>query len=72
MYSCDSCVTEFLEWEMFQTNIVEEIKPHILSSLLFFFPESCAVYEIMWKNAVEPNRPQMTINAGHAVCMLNS
>ena len=23
-----------------------------------FFPENHAVYEIMWKNAVEPERPQ--------------
>ena len=26
-----------------------------------FFPESRAVYEIMWKNMVERGRPQMTI-----------
>ena len=25
------------------------------------FPENCAVYEIMWKNIVELDRPQMTI-----------
>jgi hypothetical protein len=25
-----------------------------------FFPEICAVYEIMWKNIVEPERPQIT------------
>ena len=25
-----------------------------------FFPENRAVYEIMWKNIVEPERPQMT------------
>jgi hypothetical protein len=27
----------------------------------FFFSENHAVYEIMWKNSVEPERPQMTI-----------
>jgi hypothetical protein len=25
------------------------------------FPENSAVYEVMWKNIVEPDRPQMTI-----------
>jgi hypothetical protein len=25
------------------------------------FPESRAIYEIMWKNMVDPDRPQMTI-----------
>jgi hypothetical protein len=35
--------------------VVEKIKTHIL------FPENRAFYEIMWKNIVEPDRPQMTI-----------
>jgi len=26
-----------------------------------FFPEKGAVYEIIWKNIIEPDRPQMTI-----------
>jgi len=26
-----------------------------------FFSENHAIYEIMWKNMVEPDRPQMTI-----------
>jgi hypothetical protein len=26
-----------------------------------FFPENPAVYELMWKNMVQPDRPQMTI-----------
>jgi hypothetical protein len=28
---------------------------------IFFFFENVAVYEILWKNIVEPDRPQMTI-----------
>ena len=28
---------------------------------IIFFSENCAVYEIMWKNTVEPDRPQVTI-----------
>jgi len=40
---------------MFQTNVVENIKTHILSSILFF-PENHAVHEIMWKYT-EPGSP---------------
>jgi len=37
---------------------VEKIKTHFV--LIFFF-ENRAVYEIMWKNILKPNRPYMTI-----------
>jgi hypothetical protein len=43
---------------MFQTKLVEKIKTHILCSISF--AENRAVYEVMWKNAVELDRPQMT------------
>ena len=45
---------------MFQSKVVEKIKTHffIYSN---FFSENCAIYEIMWKNMVEPDRPQMAI-----------
>jgi len=46
---------------MFRTNFVEEIKTHILYSVTFFFSENRVVYEIMWKNIVELDRPQVTI-----------
>ena len=49
----------FLEWEMFQTEVLEKIKTRILCSVKF--SENRAVYEIMWKNMVELDRPQMTI-----------
>jgi hypothetical protein len=39
--------------------IVEKIKTHISCSVIF--SENRAVYEIMWKNMVEPDRPQMAI-----------
>jgi hypothetical protein len=29
--------------------------------IFHIFLENCGVYEIMWKNIVEPDRPQMTI-----------
>jgi len=44
---------------MFQTKVVEKIKTHILFSVTFFLNRT--VYEIMWKNIVEPSRLQMTI-----------
>ena len=52
----------FLEWNVFPSKVVEKIKTHNLCSVTFFFPfENRAAYEIMWKNIVEPERPQMTI-----------
>jgi hypothetical protein len=38
---------------------VEKIKTHILCSIIF--PENRAIYEIMRRNMVEPERPHMTI-----------
>jgi hypothetical protein len=37
---------------------VEKIKTYILFSI--FSPKNLAVYEKMWKNMIEPDRPQMT------------
>ena len=51
----------FLKWEIFQTEVVYEIKTHILYAIFFFFFENRAAYEIMWKNIVERGRPQMTV-----------
>jgi hypothetical protein len=51
----------FLEWDIFQTKVLEKIKIHILHSITFFFFRKCAVCEIMWKHIAEPDRPQMTI-----------
>jgi hypothetical protein len=42
---------------MFQTKLIEEIETHFICST---FSENHALYEIMWKNMVEPDRPQMT------------
>jgi hypothetical protein len=48
-----TCLTQlFLEWEMFQTKILEKIETHILCSMTFFF-ENRAIYEMMWKNIIE-------------------
>ena len=50
----------FLHLEIFQTEVVEKLKTHFMFSM-FFFPENGAVYEVMWKNIVELDRPQMII-----------
>jgi hypothetical protein len=44
---------------MFQSKFVKKIETHFLFSNFFF--ENRAVYEIMWKNILVPDRPQMTI-----------
>jgi len=33
---------------------------YILLAITFFY-KKCAIYELMWKNVVEPDRSQMTI-----------
>jgi len=44
---------------MFQIKAVEKIKGTFLFNNLF--STNRAIYEIMWKNTVEPGRPQMAI-----------
>ena len=51
----------FLTREMFQTKFVRKIKTHILCSVTFFLPENGTVYDIIWKNMIQPDRSQMTI-----------
>jgi len=51
---------------MFETKAVEKIKTNFFCSVTSF--ENCAVCEIMWKNAVEPDRPHVTL---HMQCMLD-
>jgi hypothetical protein len=53
----------FVEWEMYQTNVAKKTKTHVLCSITFF-PRNRAVNEIMRKNILEPERPQMTIDDG--------
>jgi len=49
--------------------VVEKIKTHILGSIIFFF-ENPVVYEIMWKNTVQLNRPYTTIWRTHIHCWI--
>jgi hypothetical protein len=48
---------------MFHTEVLEKIKTHILFSVIFS-PENRVVYELMWKNMVQPDRPQVTVQHG--------
>jgi hypothetical protein len=42
----------FLEWEVFQTKVVEKIKRHTLSSITFLFRKSCH----LWDNVAKYGR----------------
>jgi hypothetical protein len=48
---------------MFQTEVVEKIERHILCPLTRF--ENRAVYETMWKNILQPDKPHE--NTAHAL-----
>ena len=41
-----------------EKKVVEKIDTHVLCSVMF--SENYAVYEMMWKNVVEPERTRMT------------
>jgi len=51
---------------MLQTKVVEKIKTHLVFSNLFYR----AVYEIMWKNILERDRPQITIWSMRIACWI--
>ena len=53
---------------MFQVNVVEEIETRLLCAVTFL--ENSAVCEIMWKNTVDPGRPQMTIRRKRIACRI--
>jgi hypothetical protein len=46
-----------LRMRIVSNKIVEKIKTHIFCSIIF--PENRAVYEVMWNNTIEQDRPQM-------------
>jgi hypothetical protein len=53
---------------MFQTKGSERVKTHILCPATF--KKKNAIYEIMWKNTVHPDRPQITIQ--YSACALQA
>jgi hypothetical protein len=48
----------------------ENQNTRFIFSNFFFFLENRAVYEIMWKNIVEPDRPQMTVWSMRIACWI--
>jgi len=57
---------------MFQTEVVEKIKTHVLCSIIhFFYFENSAFYEIMWKNTVVQGQAT-DVNMAHTHCMLDN
>jgi hypothetical protein len=55
---------------MFWKKVLQKIRTHILCPITFF--QNCAVYGIMWKNVIQPERPQISINMGHGYCILDN
>ena len=45
-------LAKFLEWEMFETKVIDKIKTHVLFSVTV--SENLTVYKIMSKNMMEP------------------
>jgi hypothetical protein len=54
---------------MLQTKAVQKIKTHTLCSIIFS-PENCAVYEIMWKSIVQPDKPQTIMWRMRCACWI--
>jgi len=52
---------------MFETKVVEKVKIHILCAITFVFTENHAIYEIMWRNIIELDRPRMTVQYSECV-----
>ena len=64
--SCEYLAQFFLEWETFQTKVIEKIKTHILCSITFF-RKSCR----LWDNVEKYCRPGQATddNMAHAHCI---
>jgi len=58
----------FLEWEIFQTKVVEKIKTHILS-FITFFRKPYRLYNNVEKYCTAEEVTHDNINTGHAICM---
>ena len=53
---------------MFQTKVVEKIKAHFIFDNFFF--EILDLFEVTWKNIVDPGRPQMIIWRMRIACRI--
>ena len=59
----------FLEWEMFRTKVVEEIKTHILCSVIIF-RKSCRLWDSVEKFCTAGQTTDN--NKAHAHCVLDN
>ena len=60
----------FLEWEMFETKVVEKIKTRVFCSVPFSPSENRALCDIKWKNVVKRDRLQMAIWRMRIACWI--
>jgi hypothetical protein len=60
----------FLEWEMFQGNIVQKIKTQVWYNNFFCFRKSFLLWDNMGKNVVEWGRQQMIICGMRIACRI--
>jgi len=61
----------FVEWEnVSDKSCKENQNTHFVLNNFLFSPENRAVYEIMWKNVLEPDSPQMTIRRTRFACWI--
>ena len=58
------------EWEKFHTKVAQKIKTQFMFNNIFF-PQNRTIYEIMWKNMVEPDssRDNIIRRRTDALCM---
>jgi hypothetical protein len=56
----------------FSAKVVEKINTHFTFNNFFFVFENRAVYEIMWKSIVQPDRPQMAIWSMRTACCITT
>jgi len=63
------CRSVLLSMRNVAARVVQKIETHVFCSVTFF--EILAVHEIMWKDIVQLDRPQMT-SLAHAHCVLDS
>jgi hypothetical protein len=59
MYIYDNISLDSSWYDKYFTNIVDKFKTQFFIQNIF--SENRAVCEVMWKNMVEPDRPQVTI-----------
>jgi len=66
MYICDR-----ISEKCFRPHVFEKIKTHILcSKTCFLFFENRPLYEVTWKNNLQPNGPQITIRRMRILCWI--